>query len=561
MPTKAESTILTELTAPLAVLADVASAFSKTYHDLAIKSSSQFLPTPITSLSNGKENGKFLALDLGGSNLRVAVVELFGNSTPPPSEAPVVSLELAGEDAGASSGSEYGSPSSSSQSLPLGKTTPAAANNTATIPNDHFSPYRFFISPQRTWSIPAELKCTQAECLFDWVGECIATVIRTYLCQTTEAEADEILKTGLPLGVTFSFPMVQESHTSAVLMPMGKGFTFETTNDLATLLGNAYAKQRALSESSAQKLPKVEVVAITNDSISTLLAGSYVYYGSATVGIIAGTGTNATCLCPVEKLAEFKKPHGQQQGNVAGARTTTHILLNTEWSINGTLPPLERFVTKWDRILDRENEKPGFQPFEEMVGGRYLGELVRLVSLDVLGENGSKTLPGKFFTPYAVKTELCGGVEGEMNIKRVAVLLEEYFGKAERCKWVWDVDSASMFKKICETVSTRAAALVAAATMGILTVNDDLRLEADTEVDGEVDDVVISYTGTILERYPGFRDRCQRFLTEIAERWYAVVEERVGRKVRRRNVRLVEARDGGLVGAAVLAGMVRGGTT
>lgn len=507
----------------------IAKCFSKTYHKLALNSSTQFLPTPITSLPDGTEKGKFLALDLGGSNLRVGVVELFG-------EEPTIGTE----------DSEPGSvsPSMFTHSLPLVR-KPDLGLEVPTAP-------RFKIAPSSTWAIPEYLKSMQAEALFDWVGKCIVSVIRTYLSQCSEDVAGEIIHEGLSLGVTFSFPMVQSSHTSALLMPMGKGFTFSTTNDLATLLSNAYTKECILSEGGA-KLPKVEVAAITNDSISTLLAGGYVHKRNVTVGIIVGTGVNATCLCPVGKLGDFKKPTQKADA--------THVLLNTELSINGTLAPVEKYVAKWDRILDTGNEKPGFQPLEEMVSGRYLGEIVRLVSLDVLGGEGTK-LPLRFYKPYAVETKLCAEVEGEVRVEKMIGILKSYFCDAGE-NWDWDTTSATTFTNVCKTVSNRAAGLVIAATMGILDFNDNLGLYTSKPIqpEEEVGDVIIPFTGTVLEKYPYFQERCQRYMEQVVEQLYD--EQAVsGRKsTHRRKVRLVEAKDGGIIGAAVLAAMVKAART
>jgi len=525
---------LKELTAPLDNLLQIAKDFCKTYHHLALNSSAQFLPTPITGLPDGREKGKFLALDLGGSNLRVGIVELFGEVT--------VRGSIPGTEESRSDVSGPVSPSPSTQSLPL-VTGPGLGLSESDAP-------RFRIAPSSTWAIPDYLKSMHAEALFDWVGECVASVIRAYLSQCSEDVAEKTIHEGLSLGVTFSFPMIQSSHTSALLMPMGKGFTFSTTNDLATLLTNAYTKQRTMSGEGV-KLPKVEVVAITNDSISTLLAGGYVHRGNATVGVILGTGTNATCLCPVGKLADFKKP--------TQSADATHVLLNTEWSINGTLPPMERYVTKWDKILDTGNEKPGFQPLEEMVAGRYLGEIVRLVSLDILGRERAE-LPPQFNKPYAVETKLCAEVEGESRPEKVVEILKSYF-RDTGASWDWDTTSATTFKKICKTVSNRAAALVAAATVGILGVNDDLGLSIPrtTPSGEEVDDVIICFTGTVLERYPYFQERCQQYMEQVTEQLYEEQAVSGVKSAHQRKVRLVEAKDGGIIGAAVLAAMVKAG--
>lgn len=219
------------------------------------------------------------------------------------------------------------------------------------------------------------------------------------------------------------------------------------------------------------------------------------------------------------------------------------MLLNTEWSISGTAPPLKPYMTEWDRQLDAENEKPGFQPFEEMVGGRYLGELVRRVSLDVFAAHPGK-LPAKMHRAYGVGTKLCADVEATDSDVEVLALLQDYFISEEVLAAPWDLHTAATFKRICSRVSTRAAALVAAATVGVLGVNDELSTD-DVEI-------VVGYTGTVLEKYPGFKEQCEGFMQEI-----------VGKRVdsQGKTIRLVEAKDGGILGAAVLAAMVKEGRT
>ncbi|RPB06000.1 actin-like ATPase domain-containing protein [Choiromyces venosus 120613-1] len=345
---------------------------------------------------------------------------------------------------------------------------------------------------------------------------------------------------------------------------MGKGFTFTTTNDLSSLLRTAYDDLLSTTTTTAYPLPKLDIVSITNDSISTLLSAAYLHHSTgntrAAAGIIAGTGTNATCLCPISKLPVSKQP-------TSGPSTGT-ILLNTEWSISGTAPPLKPYTTAWDVQVDLENEKPGFQPFEEMVGGRYLGELVRLVCLDLFTSSNNipkSQLPEKLKVRNGLDTKLCSDVETSVNDNEALSLLQDYFDPNTSStsssspvdpeeEWKWDLASAASFRRISTAVSTRAAALVAAATIGVLGVNDELKHHAEEEV-------LVCYTGTVLEKYPTFRERCEGFMMEVVDRW--VGEDRIppapgGKK---RVVRLVEAKDGGIIGAAVLAGMVKEGRT
>ncbi|KAI9870811.1 MAG: hypothetical protein M1823_008632, partial [Watsoniomyces obsoletus] len=53
----------------------------------------------------------------------------------------------------------------------------------------------------------------------------------------------------------------------------------------------------------------------------------------------------------------------------------TETVVNTEVTIAGACGPLRAVTTDWDRQLDAQCARPGFQPLEYMTGGRYIGEL------------------------------------------------------------------------------------------------------------------------------------------------------------------------------------------
>lgn len=142
-------------------LLDLARRFSETYKNLAKNSPEHFLVTPVTALPTGEEHGKFLAIDVGGSNLRVGFVELLG--------------EL-------------------------------AAVNTHESSND--VPAKIKRSHDKSWPIRDHLKMDKPEDLFRWIGDCMAEVVREAIKNTTVAKDDEI-----SLGVTFSFPMAYAQHS------------------------------------------------------------------------------------------------------------------------------------------------------------------------------------------------------------------------------------------------------------------------------------------------------------------------------------------------------------
>ena len=150
---------LDELTSCLdtSVLLDLARRFSETYQNLAKTSTEHFLTTPVTALPTGKEQGRFLAIDIGGSNLRVGFVELTGEPTTV----------------------QHGDHQ-----------------------NEHDASTSIRRSHDRSWPIEDHLKMDQPEDLFGWIGDCMAEVVREAIDNTSIPTDQEIL-----LGVTFSFPM------------------------------------------------------------------------------------------------------------------------------------------------------------------------------------------------------------------------------------------------------------------------------------------------------------------------------------------------------------------
>lgn len=139
--------------------------FSKVYQELALSSEEQFLPTPVTGLPTGSETGRFLAIDVGGTNLRVAFIELLGE----------------------------GSDSNVTTSWP----------EKDTIRNAQRPRVRRTL--EKAWPIGEHLKIDKTEDLFAWIGDCIAEVVGDYLSNDTSGMSSP---DQLDLGITFSFPMM-----------------------------------------------------------------------------------------------------------------------------------------------------------------------------------------------------------------------------------------------------------------------------------------------------------------------------------------------------------------
>ncbi|KAJ5945615.1 hypothetical protein N7454_002454 [Penicillium verhagenii] len=554
-----------------AVLYRLARRFSGTYRHLALTSDEQFLPTPVTQLPTGEETGRYLAIDVGGSNLRVAFIELLG--------------EVDDSDVSADASERSRDTIRKAQRQRVKRTL------------------------ERAWPIQEHLKMDKAEDLFAWIGDCIAEVVAESL--TSDATRKDI-PAELDMGITFSFPIMQESLAEATLMPMGKGFAISSNLNLRDILLNGYEKHTRRpddeEEPSSKRrklfaLPKLKIQAITNDTVATLASLAYAVKSlpnsRVAMGIIVGTGCNATIPMKLSELHESKAKSVNMMEPEA-----TETIVNTEWTISGAAPPLSELeiTTEWDIALDKACARPGFQPFEYMTGGRYIGELIRLILFDYLTTVtglSKRILPANLIQEYALTTTyISDNVARARSDQDLAKELNESLPPPESSDWRWDARTAGAFRRIARAVQRRSAGLIAAAVIGLLACCREIELKEDSSVNtpenaaspqsnGDVsaavsdavgttqpaslthnihghvvpvlqpmptdwqfgpEELVVAYTGGIIQHYPQFKEMCQQHIDRLIMR--------TGPQRGGKSVFLREASDGGVIGAGVLAGMV-----
>ncbi|MDR3271560.1 MAG: hypothetical protein LBT32_08660 [Peptococcaceae bacterium] len=166
------------------------------------------------------------------------------------------------------------------------------------------------------------------------------------------SELKKVLVPGEPiaLGHVFSFPFQQNQVNQAILLHWTKEIKIPGVEgeDVTRLL-----KEALEIEGMGYVIPR----AVLNDTVGTYLTFAY-QEPAAGIASICGTGHNSCCLCLTA---------GQER------------IVNLE---SGNFDPLTQ--THYDRLLDEQAETPGQQRLEKMVGGRYLGELFRLMSSDCL---------------------------------------------------------------------------------------------------------------------------------------------------------------------------------
>ncbi|RSL58016.1 hypothetical protein CEP54_008022 [Fusarium duplospermum] len=480
--------------------------FLVAFEKLASDSQNQFLPTPISDAilrpEAERSQGCHLAIDIGGTNLRVGFVELGTSSSDNNTDGHAVN----GSDTHTGSSHRY---------------------------------VKRLL--ERSWPIDEHLKNENPDSLFLWIGKCIAEVVHDG-CKTLRLPLDQ----AMPLGVTFSFPMVQHSLSEATLMSMGKGFAISADLDLGDRLTDGYNRAKPT------ELPSIRVEAIANDSVSTLVSFIFNFDEAvnrrASMGLILGTGCNATIPLKVSQLHPSKRPRSVVTRPDERAEDVK-IAINTEWSINGTAPPLHEvgLVSAWDKVLDSQNELPGFQPLEYMTAGRYLGELGRIMLVDYMTKHlgiAAETLPAKLLRRHGLTTTFLSHFKPLRPSVLLAGLREESPESSGSPPFTWTEELASALYQIAKAIEVRAAGIVAAATLALLTLAGEVPAEGSDVLQQQDHELGVGYTGGCIVHFQDYLEDCQEFLDQLVRKRFN------GKKTVR--VVLSPCHDGGVTGAGIL---------
>ncbi|KAI8065643.1 hypothetical protein BC940DRAFT_326850 [Gongronella butleri] len=411
------------------------------------------IPSYVTRLPTGQEQGTYLALDLGGSTLRVCAVELLGNGKVQVDEV------------------------------------------------------------KRTIGMTDPLRTGQVEPFFDWMVDTVAMLLEKQQLDPASA---------LSMGVSWSFPVDQTSLSDGTLLRMGKGFNLQDIEgrDLKTLFHDAFERKHL----------NVKVTALINDTVGVCVAHAYTHPGNR-IGFIFGTGCNAAYPEKVDKIVKLDGKQWQQDGDA-------EMLVNTEIDIFGDEAYLP--LNKYDRLLDAAHNQPKFQPYEKMMSGGYLGELVRLVALELIEEKQlfAGNTPVLFRDRYTFDTAYLSDIESrtEHSLEERLEYLQDILAWDQGVTYTATADDWDLLLQLCQIVATRSAKLAAAALASLVEQQADaLQLKDGTQP------IIIGINGSTFELYPQMPSRIMAAL----ENWF-------GPNVAAR-ISLEPARDGASIGGALIA--------
>lgn len=259
---------------------------------------------------------------------------------------------------------------------------------------------------------------------------------------------------------------------------------------------------------------------MVNDTVGTLMASSYVD-PKTEIGSIFGTGSNAAYMEQCSKIPKLADQHLPDDAFMA---------INCEYGAFDNSQQVLPF-TVFDAEIDRASPRPGQQRYEKIVAGFYLGEIFRLILLDLHnrkvifdGQNSSK-----LSEPYVLDCCFLATIESDNSADLQTV--KDTFEKTlsitptpPELRFCYD---------LAHTISLRSARLYAC---GIAAIMKKRGLES----------CHVAVDGSVFNKYPCFPERAIGALREILE-WPADTPD---------PIRLIPAVDGSSVGAAVIASLI-----
>jgi len=285
----------------------------------------------------------------------------------------------------------------------------------------------------------------------------------------------------------------------------------------------------------------VRLAAIVNDSSSTLLARAYLDPATR-LAYILGTGINAAIHLPIASLDPSKFSSRSLPNGVG----ITHVLTNTEFSMYG------KYIfptTRWDELLNSRHILPNYQPFEYLVAGGYMGEIVRLIMVEATKQAGlfGGSLPPALVPQYVLDTKCLAQIELDTSdsLNTTRRLLHKYYPINQ----MPSLNDAFFIRQTIRFVSRRSIAYFTTGVHALSSLLQDL--ESKVGLQNDLDHISIGCDGSVINKYPGYMDRAQNTLDDM------IAMEGVGRKT----VILERTQESAVLGAGVAGAMAAEAST
>lgn len=257
-----------------------------------------------------------------------------------------------------------------------------------------------------------------------------------------------------------------------------------------------------------------------NDTTGTLIASSYTDE-AVRAGCIFGTGVNAAYMenaGSIPKIAHYNLP------------PETPVAINCEYgAFDNEHLVLPR--TQYDIMIDESSPRPGQQAFEKMTAGLYLGEIFRLVLIDIIDEHKllfKQEDTSKLRHPYALDSSVLSAIEEDPydNLSETSTLFLERFNIRT------NFQELELCRRLAEIIGTRAARISACGIAAICMKKG-------------IESCHVGADGSVFNKYPHFKERNAQALRELLD-WPDGEPDRVI---------VATAEDGSGVGAALIAAL------
>ena len=372
---------------------------------------------------------------------------------------------------------------------------------------------------QEQYKLPTELKTGDADSLWDFIAGKLEDFVKKMGLRNIYTKENP-----MPLGFTFSYPATQARIDHAVLKTWTKGF------DIADVEGHDVAA--ALREKIVARHLPVELICVINDTVGALVASAY-NDPKTIIGAIFGTGCNAAYMAELDSIGKMRECD-RAEARKYGSKMAINCEYGAFDNAGAVLPR-----TKYDAHIDEASPRPGEQAFEKLSAGLYLGEILRLVLVDlqergVIFQNQGQDTSG-LKEPYALDTAFLSTLEDDSTptLSDSRAAFKQFLNMAPSDPEI------QLARALAALISTRAARLCACGVAALCLKEG-------------ISEGHVAADGSVANKHPQFKKRWARALGEVLG-WDE--EDRSGEREEEAPVRITSAEDGSGVGCAVVAAM------